>query len=403
MRRSNNYPVWFVVPLYLGCLSGCNWWSAPAESDGEEDVADAAVVAAPPGGDSKPPAAPQQKLDSSLKTGDRFPFRKTIQQVLRQPSPEGYTVSRSTLEMLISVTIEEVHAADRQRADVVPRSGQKRLLATFHHVRLVQELPGQPRVEYDSNAVHYPVPSAAVGWHGLKDNNLGFWLSAENEIVDLVGYDQFVGRCLKDVPPEKRQPLAAGMTVSSAAEGVAAFVDESIGALPATALRQGDTWQRERQILQPVPLRTSARYTLRQLTPEIAEIDIQGIITPPVSYGPATQPQREVHVTVRGGKSQGVCRIDRRSGLPVDSRIEQAIEMSVRMADGSEFNQSKTTLTTMQYLPELDSLVNPASPRPGGGESQEGPPQRVVQNEAERRSNAGNAPPSGATRISPPR
>ncbi len=374
MHRHNYHSVWLFVPLCLVCISGCNWWSAQAESDVEDDVADPVVVAAPIAAIPSPPAAAQPKPDSSLKTGDRFPFRKIVQQVLRQPSGDGWIVSRSTLEMLLSVTIEEIHPACRGPSEVDPRSGQKRMLVTYHHVRFSQDFPGQPRVEYDSNAPLFPVPQAALGYHGLKDNSLGFWLSAENEIVELAGYDQFVNRCLKDVPPEKRQQSAAGMTVSSAADGIASFVDESIGILPATALRQGDAWSRERHVLQPVPLRTSARCALRQMTPEMAEIEIQGMITPPVSYGPTNQPYRDVLVTVRGGKSQGVCRIDRRTGLPVDSRVEQTIEMNVRMADGSEFNQQKTTLTTMQYLPESQYLGNSVSPRTGAVDPPAGPP-----------------------------
>src|SRR5579872_5277233 len=154
MRRYEHNSVWLIVPL-VASLSGCNWWNAQAETDVEDDVADVAPVAAPPSTDSKPPAGPQPRPDSSLKTGDRFPFRKTVQQILRQPAPDGEHVSRSTLEMLISVTVEEVHAADRRRAEVDPRSGQKRMLSTFHHMRFFQELPGQPRIEYDSNAPHY--------------------------------------------------------------------------------------------------------------------------------------------------------------------------------------------------------------------------------------------------------
>src|SRR5207248_1837630 len=84
----------------------------------------------------------------------------------------------------------------------------------------------------------------------------------------------------------------------------------------------------------------------------IAEIDITGTVSPSATYGPSNQPNPEVNVTIRGGTSLGNCLLDRRTGLPMQSRVEQSLEMNVRLADGSEFDQQKTTVTTIKYFPE---------------------------------------------------
>jgi hypothetical protein len=52
-------------------------------------------------------------------------------------------------------------------------------------------------------------------------------------------------------------------------------------------------------------------------------------------------------VAVLGGQSTGRCRIDRRTGLPLDSHIEQSVQMRVRLADATEFEQHKLTTATL--------------------------------------------------------
>ncbi|MGE5193921.1 MAG: DUF6263 family protein [Deltaproteobacteria bacterium] len=347
--RSSPARLFFTVCLFW--LSGCGWGSAPPDNSVEEDVADAAddpPIVAPA---TALPAASQATSGRPLKAGDRFPLLKTVTQTLQQPSPNGWVTSRSTLEMLMSVTVEEIHPLDGRPQGLDPRSGQKRLQVNYHRVRFSQDLPGQPRLEYDSNVPTSPVPQAALGYHGLKDNGFGFWTGSDNQIVELAAFDQFVSRCFNDVPVARRQQAAAAM-VLPAAEAIACFVDDTVGVLPATAVREGDCWVRDREVLQPVPLHVSNKCTVRRMTPELAQIEILGIISAPTPNSSIHQPGSTARVVVRGGKSQGDCLVDRRTGLPVESRAEQSLEMTVRMPDGSEFDQQKSTLTTIQSVPD---------------------------------------------------
>lgn len=344
-------PAGRLVVVCLFCLSGCGWWNGQADDVEEDPILTAEDPAAGDEG-SSPPETPKQKLELNLKPGDRFPLIKTVEHTLRQPAPEGWTISRSNLEMLLSVTVTEIHEPDRGQQPADPRAGQKKLLVQYHRVRFSQELPGRKKVEYDSDAPAGPIPLAAQGYHGLKDNGFEFWLSINNQILEIVGFDQFLDRCLREVPPARKQQVRAAMAATSGGDGITNFVEDSIGLLPTTAVREGDGWTRERQVLQPVPMYTSTRYTLRRITDEIAEIDILGSVSPSATYGPSNQPNNELNVTIRGGNSLGNCLLDRRTGLPMQSRVEQSLEMNVRLADGSEFDQHKTTVTTIKYFPE---------------------------------------------------
>ena len=375
--------------LLAACLSaaGCGWFGAHSDDGIEEEFADSADSPVPVSPAASTPAAATSKPERHLQPGDRFPLLKTVTHTLQQASPQGWITSRSTLEMLMTVTLEEVPPRDHRQPELDARSGQKRWQVTYHRLRFSQELPGQSRVEYDSIAPAGPVPPVAMGYHGLRNNGFGFWLGPDNQILELVAFDQFLIRCLQDVPAEKRQQAAAALIFPTAADAIASFVDDTVGVLPATAIHEGDTWMRDRHVAHPVPLHISSKYTLRQNTAGMADVEIQGTISAPVPHGSINQPMRDVRVAVRGGKSQGTCILDRLTGLPVESRVEQTLEMTARMPDGSEFDQHKTTLTTIRSLSEPDG----APPGSGAAGLPTNPPPRVVQGTAEQRVPAASA------------
>jgi hypothetical protein len=388
MDRQRSFLTWRLVPVCLVCLSGCGWFGSQSENGAEEEFADTTDDTSTAGAAAIQPAVADAKSGRELKVGDRFPLLKTVSHTLQQASPNGWVTSRSTLEMLMSVTIEEIRQPDRKHPELDPRSGQKRLQVNYLRLHYLQELPGQPHVEYDSMAPVFPIPQAALGYHGLKDNGFGFWLGPDNQIVELVAFDQFLKRCLNDVPADRRQDVGAALSLP-AAEAIASFVDDAVGVLPTTAVREGDTWMRDRQVLQPVPLHISSKYTLCQITPDVADFDVLGSISAPVPHGSTNPPNRDVRVVIRGGKSQGHCRLDRRTGLPVESRAEQTLEMSVRMPDGTVFEQHKQTVTTIRPVPDR------GSPGAGAGDSVSPPavPARMAQESGESRGVSGNNGP----------
>src|SRR5579872_5552151 len=214
MHGRKQSPAAMLVMVGLLCFSGCGWWNGQADEVEEDPILTAEDPATGIEG-SASPQAPQQKLELNLKPGDRFPLIKTVAHTLRQPAPEGWAISRSNLEMLLSVTVSEIHQPDSGKAPADPRAGQKKLLVQYHRVRFSQELPGRKKVDYDSDAPVLPIPLVAQGYHGLKDNGFEFWLSANNQILEIVGFDQFLDRCLRDVTPARKQQVRAAMAATS--------------------------------------------------------------------------------------------------------------------------------------------------------------------------------------------
>jgi hypothetical protein len=351
-----------LIAVCLVGLPGCGWWNSQSE-DTEEDP----VLTVDESESGEPAAAPQQKLELNLKPGDRFPLVKTVEHTLRQPTEQGWSVSRSSLEMLLSVTVKEIRppAGSGPKFDD-PRAGEKRLEVQYHRVQFSQQLPGRKTIEYNSDAPVLPIPLAALGYHGLKDNSFEFWLNKDNQIVEIVSFDEFLDRCLRDVPVARQQQVRAAMAATSGADGIANFVDDSIGLLPTSAVREGDAWTRDRQILQPVPMHSSTRYVLRRITDEVAEIDIVGKLSSLITNF-ENQVRQDVDVSIRGGQSIGTCILDRRTGLPLHSKVEQSLDMTVRLANGSEFEQHKSTVTSVKYFPEQGGAKTAPSAAPPAG------------------------------------
>ena len=338
---------WLVLIL-LGSLSGCEWWEGEEQGEFDESLLDPPSAAETT---EDVPSRADEKLQLRLKPGDRFPLEKTVTQTLTQNSPGGPATSRSKLELLLAITVEEI------------RDDRKRLAVLYQHVRYRHDVAGQV-VEYDSNSPPVPVPLQVQAYHGLVNNGFSFWIGPDYKVIELVGFNDFLERCVRGVLPADRQAVLASLSVLSGDEGIANFVDDSIGLLPAgiggnrrdAVLEIGSSWSHQRQLTQPIPMYVSSDCTLTELNDDIAEIGIAGTITPLTAYVPSEEQNRDVRVTLRGGRSVGRCTIDRSSGLPLNSQIERRLDMVVQLADGSQFEQQKHIVTTIRAFPQQASI-----------------------------------------------
>lgn len=369
--------------LCLACclvanLAGCGWFSGDksGESGNLPKLGEATNVAEVTKNSAGQDDAPAQKADSSsgkqpgtsekekntsakdkaskqetaslqleLQQGDRFPLLKTVEQTVSQSVGRGSVLNRSRLELLLEIEVDNV------------RKNRILLSVRYHRVRFTRIVDGE-RIEYDSESPPNPVPLEVQAYHGLVDNGFSFWLGPDNRIVELAGFRDFLERCVREVPPDRRQQVLRRLAATTGDEGIANFVDDSIGLLPygeAAEEKQigvGSHWTRERQVVQPTPMYLSSRCTLTDLDETTANIEIVGNITPSATYGPADGSNRNVRLKVHGGHTFGNCTVQRETGLPLDSRIERYIDMTVQLPDGAEFEQQKRLVTTIRAFPQ---------------------------------------------------
>ncbi len=336
-----------LLVMLVFVLPGCSYFQSAesdaddetAEFDGDEadDTDDGEKVA----DDSKPI---EGELELKLKVGDRFPLVKKIDQRLQQGDGQvGMLTNRSMLEMLLSLVVEEI------RDD-----GNKRLSVRYHKIKYGHNIAGRI-IEYNSESRNQ-TPTEALVYAGLKDNGFSFWIGPDNRVTELIGFQEFLQRCLRDVPPAYRDQVMRQLEGTQSEDGLANFVDDGIGLLPysdnprhpAVAVKQGSVWElKNRRSEGPIPMSVSTRCVLKNLTDTSAEISLIGKIagsTTPVSYHDGV---RNMQITLKDGHCAGQCTIDRRTGLPTHSEVSRYMEMTVKLPNGTEIPQRKEVLTSI--------------------------------------------------------
>lgn len=336
------------------CLTGCGYFQSSQET-AEDDFPDLDTELAETVPATEIAEETGEKLELKLHVGDRFPLVKTVEQRLVQALPQGPVTSTSRLEMLLAISVEE------------DRDSRKRLGVRYHQVRYAEDVAGR-RIEFDSRSPSGPVPPEAMAYAGLVGNGFSFWIGPENQLIELVGFNDFLQRCVQSVPPEQRQTVLTQLAATSGEDGIANFVDDTIGLLPygeegQKPMHVGSSWElKPRQVVRPIPMVVTTQCILKDLSDHTAEISLLGNIAASTTYGPSGQEQHGLKLSVRGGRSLGTCLVDRQSGLPTDSKVERYLEMDVELADGTRFSQTKETLTTIRAFPEQGSPHSPIVP-----------------------------------------
>ncbi len=339
-RRVRRYLHWCVCLACLVGLSACSKSKTGTETaDGTGEVA---APTAPETLDNAP------NLALRLKVGDKFPLQKTVVTTLVQPGGQAQERNTAHKEFLLTITVEAM-------PETGERAGQKQMGVKFHAVRFSRELNGK-KLEYDSRSVREPIPLSIQPYHGLVGNSFSFWLGQDNQIEGIVDFDKFVERCLQGVPKERFEDVWNNLATQTGADGIANFVDDSIGLLPRSRVNVGESWTVTRRTQQPIPMVCKNRYTLQQLDGQQAEVSILGEILPGAILPNAIPGavKRNLKMSIAGGKATGSCTIDLRTGLPIHSQVEQFMDMNVTLNDGEEFTQHKQTITTIRAFPVMD-------------------------------------------------
>jgi len=361
------YAVWLLCALCAGCgsFSGSSADSDAEFADLELDEETSRLLQPPKGEKSgelkEPPALPELneppakgELGLRLAVGDRFPLQKRVEQRLEQPSEKGTTTGHSQLDVMLSLIVEEL------------RDGKTRFGVRYHRVRYLEQDPQGQTIEYNSTVPTREIPAQARVYAGMVDNGFSFWIGPDNQLVDLVGFNDFVQRCVREVPANQRQAVVNQLTVDKGENGIASFIDDSIGLLPVSgdpkssrvSVQEGTTWELpSRRIDGPVPMLLTTRCKIKGLSPQKAEIDLFGSIAPTHRV----DQEQGWKVSVLGGRCMGSCTVDRSTGLPTNSRVERYVDMLLELPDGSQLPQHKVIITTIQAFLNQDGPPAQAS------------------------------------------
>lgn len=341
---------WLIVAglIGIGCLAlfGGSWFSEENSENPEvlvDEEPDFSELEDLDPEKLEPPMADGATLELHLPPHEPLPLMKTVEQVLVQKTQDGERVSHSSLELAVTLRLEEK-----------AQDGSQLLSVVYNRVRYRQDVAGRTFV-FDSTVPNPQLPVEALPYKGLVGNGFSFWIGKNHRIVKPVGFADFLKRCIREVPPAQQQRVL--MAFSDAAdEGVANFVDDSFAFLPPDPhVKEEATWTRERRLTKPIPIFLNSQCTLKRMTDQYAEIDIDGTIATTKTFAPKNVQPSDLQVIVRGGRSKGRCEIDRKTGLPLHSEIKRYVDMEVKTADGQRFDQQKITTTTIRLFPQQSS------------------------------------------------
>jgi hypothetical protein len=291
-----------------------------------------------------PPSLEQGELKFSLAVGDRFPLQKTIEQKLQQQSPSGLVTSTSRLVLMFAITVDQED------------EGRRQLSVRYQRVRYSHDILGET-LAYDSLGPPHHIPDSLQMYHGLAQNGFSFWIGADNRIIEVENFNEFLKRCVRFAPAERQTELLRRIVATQEDEGFANFVDDSIGLLPynaaasgsETTVRIGQQWERKKNLTRPLPMEIHTTYELTDLSSELAQIGIVGTINPATTS--VTQAQATQQIKLNDGRVIGSCTIDRATGIPLHSRVERQFVMSVEAAGQPPYEQFKTITTTVDAFP----------------------------------------------------
>lgn len=330
--------------------AGCD--GAPVQGIGPETPPALSISARP--AVPTEPALDAPELQLRLAKGMRFPVLKTVRQTIVQGGARGTeTVTGfSELELLLAVTVE----------DIGP-DGSVGFGLRFERIAYRQDAGGR-RFDFDSSRPATDLPPEAAVYAAMAGDGFSFRIDAERRISDRLDFDLFLDRSLAGVPPTERDRVTSRIAETSGDENIANFVDDSIGLLPLRAnygsrAATGDTWRRERRVVRPVRLFMAETCTLARLDERSAAIDVNGTIGVSETFDPVDE-SLGAQVRVAGGHSIGACRVDRATGLPLESRIERLVKLRVQPAEGGEFDQLKRVETTIRAFPREPGDGDPA-------------------------------------------
>lgn len=348
---------WVGMCGLLLSLSGCGWFgSKNADSESDEAIPELGERAKPSTNrEAANKTLATENLELRLKVGDRFPLIKTVEQRLRQQSPDGGPpiASSSKLQMTLAITVEDID------------QGVKTLGVRYQRVRYEHDIAGE-KVSYDSALMPKTVPNAAQVYHGLLDNGFSFELGADNRIVQVHDFEAFLKRCVRHAPASQQKELLTRLVATQEDEGIANFVDDSVGMLPYNIddlnaggdVKVGTSWRKNRQIVRPFPMSIDTAYRLANINERYATLELFGKIHPARIQHASNTIQSAgstERMTLRGGHSFGTCTIDRESGLPIQSHVSRTMNLTLELPTGTKFDQTKDIVTSIQTFPEQSS------------------------------------------------
>ena len=281
---------------------------------------------------------------SRFVVGESFPLLKSVTQSLIHETPRGIDRSESRLDLFVTLTVDRVDPVGTW------------LTASYRKVRYSLNI-ADTLVEYDSDFDGAIAPAEVRPYAAMVGNSFQFQLSPSNKVAAVSGLQTFMHNCIQSLPEEQQQPMLSVWRAQTGHNGVASFVDETIGMLPfdggKLAITAGDSWNRERTKGHPAPIRLKSLNRVVSSSGQTVTVAVTGTINTE-SNRPASAVSAPY---VTNGQTIGQSVFDRRTGLPLQSRMDTSLDLAITNPDGTSSRQHKQIVSSIQSLDDVVTRV----------------------------------------------
>lgn len=245
------------------------------------------------------------KLRLNLNKGDAMQVETSVdQKVETEAMGQKMTINQSFL------------FAFETLVDDISSDGNYTLKNTYKRIRLNQNIPG-----IGENILDTEDPSASKGAAVALMEPIMKALIGKSFTMEMTPKGQVLRTNMSEITSQQ------GLEDISENNGLSDMAIE----FPDNILRPGDSWEAERAVAGKLPMRIKTRYTLKEMTENLAIIDVKGEFLPADDN------------TKVSGTLDGTMRVDVKSGWTRESRLNQDMQMTVKQG-GIELPMKITSL-----------------------------------------------------------
>ena len=294
------------------------------------------------------PVVITETAETVLQPGEQFRFKRVITEELLQDSfDESNSRILTRFEQDFTIMVQ-----DRVK-------DQTKLGIHFDRVQYSERVDDDQWV-FDSSAPGDDVPEQAMAYQNIAGNGFSIWTDENLQIVSTNGFQEFLARQQPTANDNSIQQVEFEVAEQTNQRELIGAVSEFVGLLPVDEqAKTGTTWQLTQKINRPIPLESENDFSVLGIDENRAKVEVRGKIVP--SSDPTiVDKDSNVEIFVSGGETTGSYTIDRKTGFTQSSKIEQTVQMRVRLAETVEFGQVKKITTTLEAL-DIDSEEPPSA------------------------------------------
>ncbi len=213
-------------------------------------------------------------------------------------------------------------------------------------------------IEYDSSNPPEEVPPLMKGFAAIVGESFDVQITPKGAIMKVTGLESFIQRMMDkiDLPyGSQRDIIEKNLAENYGEKAVQEMLENMLKVFADKSVKVGQSWEKKIEMRKTIPMIIESTYTLRELSSDIAYIDIESLLKP----NPVTLPDRSglmQFIYDISGTQKGTLEIELDSGLIRHAQFNQKMSGDVRVAGTKGMPQSMSWPVKISSVISIDSV-----------------------------------------------